>query len=112
MMFYNTQERRKVMINNADGEVALFIEMAKKGCDISVGTWLIDGSEKMSLNLLRLGAASVVLFHEVSASENRDKIKKMIHEKFELYTTPGEQLELEFEDFGEFKFKIIMRLKK
>ncbi|MCK5211819.1 hypothetical protein KAJ89_03895 [Candidatus Parcubacteria bacterium] len=93
-------------MNTNATELALFIELAKKEQSISMGSFdTFENSPKTSLNLLRLGARSLILYCKTN---NKNYFKKEFIEVTKTYTDQGENIDFAFEDINEDTVKIIM----
>jgi len=85
-------------------ELVLFIKLSEKKEHVSIGSLAgSTGGLRMSLNLLRLGAASVILF---ATPDDKDQLKQSLPDTIRGYTNPNEEINFSFENISEKEIKI------
>ncbi len=73
-----------------DADKLLCIKLAEKGEHVSIGS-AHDLNETMIVNLLRLGAKSVIISHKCNVNSD-DRLTKFFNKKIKSYTYSNEKI--------------------
>ena len=101
--------KKEESMKGSNDELVLFIKLAERGTHVSIGSLSDAGGIRLPLNLLRLGAASVIMYGDAE-----EKLQEVLPGILKGYTNPDEKIDFIFEVINETgeQTKITMKLRK